>query len=168
MSPLTSKAKTTYSKQSIQSLEGDLEDPNIAPNGIEAPLHPSISLKRSSETSDTLSASEKRDEVQEIRNRSRNEDRRVQLWSSVLLLLILIVGATVSSLTYHFLREEESKALNIAVGRSDAKKCGIHLSIIHTHVFTSGDSTISSLSHWLMQPLSSNEMFVRHFIRLRV
>ena len=104
------------SKQSVESLD-DLEDPIIPPAGIEASTHPSTSMNRSSDT-ESNSQSERRDEVQEIRNRSRNEDRRVQLTRKALLFLILAIGATVSVLTYHFLLEEEHKAFNIAVSES--------------------------------------------------
>lgn len=64
--------------------------------------------------SDTQS-SDNRDEVQEIRNRSRTEDRRVDLWRWTLLFLIMVVGVVITVLTYYFLYQEEMKALNIAV-----------------------------------------------------
>ena len=72
--------------------------------------------KYSSQTSDTESASEeRRDEVQEIRNRSRYEDRQVQLWRSTLLFIIFVIGGAVAGLTFYVLREEEKKAMTIAV-----------------------------------------------------
>ena len=60
-------------------------------------------------------SSEHRDEVQEIRNRSRVEDRRVDVWRWTLLFLILAIGVAITSLTYYFLQQEEDKALNLAV-----------------------------------------------------
>lgn len=79
-------------------------------------IEPSTRSKLSSETDDSASE-EKRDEIQEIRNRSRHEDRSVHIWRSALLFLILVIGVTVSGLTFYFLREEENKALNLAVRR---------------------------------------------------
>ena len=92
-----------------KSLDLDNEDSLLVPADL-------AKSKFSSHTSESdESASEKRDEVQEIRNRSRNEDRSVQLWRSALLFLILVIGATVSGLTFHFLQKEENKAFNLAV-----------------------------------------------------
>ncbi|CAJ1930865.1 unnamed protein product [Cylindrotheca closterium] len=68
----------------------------------------------SSSRSGSDTASNRRDEVQEIRNQSRTEDRRVDLWRWTLLFLILAVGVLITTLTYHFLQFEEQKALNIA------------------------------------------------------
>ncbi|CAJ1930877.1 unnamed protein product [Cylindrotheca closterium] len=59
-------------------------------------------------------SSDKRDEIQEIRNQSRTEDRRVDLWRWTLLFLIMAVGIVITALTYYFLQQEEQKALNIA------------------------------------------------------
>ena len=60
-------------------------------------------------------SSDNRDEVQEIRNRSRAEDRRVEAWRWTLLFLILAIGVVITLLTYYFLSQEEERALNIAV-----------------------------------------------------
>ena len=67
-----------------------------------------------STTSDSQSSSN-RDEVQEVRNQSRTEDRRVDLWRWTVLFLILVVGVVITVLTYYFLQQEENKALDIAV-----------------------------------------------------
>lgn len=98
-----------------RSLDFDNEDPLHIPTDLaKVSVEPSTRSKYSSETDDSGSE-EKRDEVQEIRNRSRQEDRSVYIWRYALLFLILGIGATVSGLTFHFLQEEENKALNLAV-----------------------------------------------------
>ncbi|CAJ1936918.1 unnamed protein product, partial [Cylindrotheca closterium] len=68
----------------------------------------------STESGSDSQSSDKRDEVQEIRNQSRTEDRRVDLWRWTLLFLIMAVGVVITALTYYFLQQEEQKALNIA------------------------------------------------------
>ncbi|CAJ1935354.1 unnamed protein product [Cylindrotheca closterium] len=100
-----------------RSLDLDGEDPILVPADLGGKSR--LSSHNDSETDE--SASERRDEVQEIRNRSRHEDRSVQVWRLALLFLILVIGATVSGLTFHFLQQEEKKALNLAYDQfSDA------------------------------------------------
>lgn len=111
----------------IDSGSIDDDGPLMTEGDDEPSTHGDLSVvsinKLSSQTSDTESASEqRRDEIQDIRNRSRNEDRRVGLWRSVLLVVIQIIGATVAGLTYYVLCEEENKAMTIAVCTFDCNK----------------------------------------------
>ena len=131
-----------HSKQSVRlldksSLDDDIENLINLDDSNRKSIHrlSSSGKQTVSQTSDTDSSSgnHKRDEVQEIRNRSRNEDRRVRLWSSVLLLVILTIGSSVSGLTYHFLRKEETKAMNIAVGYQQRRRHGSTSQ--HSHYF---------------------------------
>lgn len=91
------------------------EDPLRVPEDLAKSGQQDLTIRSTSHTSETDASSDRRDEVQEIRNRSRTEDRRVQLWRVVLLNLIVVIGAAVSGLTFHFLQQEEHKALNVAV-----------------------------------------------------
>mmetsp|Transcript_18821 Transcript_18821/g.46629 ORF Transcript_18821/g.46629 Transcript_18821/m.46629 type:complete len:101 (+) Transcript_18821:609-911(+) len=88
----------------------DIDDKNLAFND---PAEASGGFV-STAVSDSQS-SDNHDEVQEIRNRSRTEDRRVNLWRWTLLFLILAVGVVITVLTYYFLLQEELRALNIGV-----------------------------------------------------
>ncbi|CAJ1939564.1 unnamed protein product [Cylindrotheca closterium] len=118
---MPNRSQSLASNESMRHLDNrslDLDDDDLM--GIPGDLGKSKFMSQSTSETDE-SASEKRDEVQEIRNRSRKEDRIVRLWRSALLLLILVIGATVSGLTFHFLQEEEHKALNLAYDQfSDA------------------------------------------------
>ena len=99
----------------LDSKSIDDDDLLIAPNDLEKSTVGTISRRNSSQSSGSESASDRRDEVQEIRNRSRHEDRRIQLWRSVLLFLIVVVGIAVAGVTFYVLREEEKNAMNVAV-----------------------------------------------------
>ncbi|CAJ1940156.1 unnamed protein product [Cylindrotheca closterium] len=130
-----SSNKPAYSTQSSALLEDgesntDNPDADHHHEHDEHHDHRRISLisERSSMKSKSLTESEtmssahrSRDEVQEVRNASRNEDRSVKLWRLALFLFILATGISVSYLTYHFLLDEEKEEFNIAYDQfSDA------------------------------------------------
>jgi class 3 adenylate cyclase len=49
-----------------------------------------------------------RDEVKEIQKLAKRETRNIKVWRSIVVLLLLAVGASVSTLTFIFLRDEET------------------------------------------------------------
>ncbi|CAJ1936599.1 unnamed protein product [Cylindrotheca closterium] len=61
------------------------------------------------------SNSDSRDEVQEVRQLVQKEENDASHWRYAITLLLVLVASVVSGLTWHFLREEESKAFETAV-----------------------------------------------------
>lgn len=58
---------------------------------------------------------EARDEIKEIQNISRTETRLIRTWRIVLLALLVITAATVSSVTYVLLQQQEYAAFQVSV-----------------------------------------------------
>jgi hypothetical protein len=58
---------------------------------------------------------EARDEIKEIRNISRTETRLIRTWRIILLALLVITAAVVSSTTYALLRHREYVAFEVSV-----------------------------------------------------
>lgn len=64
---------------------------------------------------DSDSSESARDEVKEIRNLVQKEDDNAARWRFGLFLLLIVIAAIISGLTWYFLREEEKKAFETAV-----------------------------------------------------
>jgi hypothetical protein len=58
---------------------------------------------------------EARDEIKEVQNISRTETRLIRTWRIILLALLAITAAAVSSVTYVLLRQEEYVAFEVSV-----------------------------------------------------
>jgi hypothetical protein len=58
---------------------------------------------------------EARDEIKEIQNISRTETRLIRTWRIILLALLVITAATVSSVTYVLLQQQEYAAFQASV-----------------------------------------------------
>ena len=61
---------------------------------------------------------ERRDEVKEIQKMSRLETRLIRTWRVILLVMLVITAAAVSSITYVLLKREENAAYKATVRRS--------------------------------------------------
>jgi len=63
----------------------------------------------------STSSGEERDEIKEIKQLARADTDRIRLWRWVVLGSLLVTGAVVSGLTYHFLEQEKQQTLETAV-----------------------------------------------------
>jgi hypothetical protein len=74
-----------------------------------------------------------RDEVKEIQKLAKRETRNIKVWRSIVVLLLLAVGASVSTLTFIFLRDEETDDYVDAVSNRTQTCVDCELEMISRH-----------------------------------
>ena len=63
----------------------------------------------------TLSASDERDEINEVRKLARKDTKQVHLWRLAATFALLLTAVSVTAITYHFLKNQETSNFEIAV-----------------------------------------------------